>query len=89
MDVKETLRLLKSFAGYETHAGYTWALVMYDGALMCERCALANYRQIYRATRDAVSMDDWRAIGLTNSGESEEMETCVQCNKTLWHKDQE
>lgn len=84
-ETREALRMLKAFARYQTHAGYRWALVMADGEVLCEKCTLENYRQIYRDTRDVMQHDkQWQAIGLTNDGESEETETCANCYKTLW-----
>ena len=79
----QALELLRAFARYKTHAGYSWAAVMADGELMCERCVRENYRQCYRETRDE-SQSDWACIGLTNSGETEEPASCVHCNRTLW-----
>lgn len=82
------LELLRAFVRYKTHGGYRWAAVLSDGTLLCEPCAKENYRQIYRATKagDARTYDQWECIGLTNSGESEETEFCVHCNKLLWEK---
>ena len=80
---------LRAFVRYKTHAGYRWALVFSDGALCCEPCAKANYRQIFRATKAqgaAPYNSDWQVIGLTNSGESEETEYCEQCSKLLWEE---
>jgi len=76
----QPLELLRSFARYKTHAGYSWAA---DGELMCEHCVRENYRQCYRETRDQ-SQSDWACIGLTNSDEAEEPASCVHCNRTLW-----
>ena len=79
------LELLRAFVRYKTHAGYRGAAMMADGELICEVCAIANYRQIFRDTRDKTN-SDWQVIGLTNSGEAEEGDTaqCTHCNKILW-----
>ena len=83
----QVLDLLRAFARYQTHAGYSWGAVMADGALMCERCVRENYRQVYSETKrgdsDATNTD-WQCVGLTNSGEAEETEQCVHCGRTLW-----
>ena len=78
------LNQLRVFARYQTHAGYTWAAVCADGELLCERCVLANYREVYRATKDHHGDTQWQVIGLTYSGESETEERCSNCNKVLW-----
>lgn len=83
------LELLRAFARYKTHAGYTWGAVMADGAIMCERCVRENYRAVYSETKKGDSARtniDWQCIGLTNSGETEDDETimCVHCGRILW-----
>lgn len=83
----QPLDLLRAFARYQTHAGYTWAAIMADGGVMCERCVRENYRACYSETKRGDSPEtntDWRCIGLTNSGESEEDTQCVHCGRTLW-----
>ncbi len=79
----QALEQLRAFARYQTHAGYSWAAVMADGEMLCERCVRENYRQCYRETRDE-SQSDWACVGLTHSGESEEPATCAHCNRTIW-----
>jgi hypothetical protein len=80
----QALDAFRNFARYHTHGGYVWAAVFADGELMCERCAREDYRTIYRATKRADDRDEWRVIGLTNSGESECSESCIGCGKVLW-----
>lgn len=83
---------LRAFVRYKTHGGYRWAAVLADGELVCEVCAKANYRQIFRATKAGGKPphnDDWQVIGLANSGEADidgHDEICVQCGKILWAK---
>ena len=82
----EALRCLRALARYETHGGYAWAAVMSDGDTMCPKCVRANYRQIFRATRDRLR-DGWAVQGLANSGEAEETEFCCNCGKPVWEHD--
>jgi hypothetical protein len=56
---------------------------MSDGETMCTRCVRANYRQIFRATRDS-AREGWAVEGLAHSGESEQTEYCCHCNGKLW-----
>jgi hypothetical protein len=79
------LRALRAFARYQTHGGYVWAAVMDDGGLMCERCVLGNYREVFRATRDS-ARTGWAVQGLTNSGEADDVEYCAHCGKQLWER---
>ena len=81
----KALEQLRNLARYKTHGGYRWAAVMYDGTLVCEKCAATpeNYRLMYRATKSADS-SDWECIGITHSGESNETETCANCDRTIW-----
>lgn len=79
------LDALRDLVRYNTHGGSTWAAVFTDGGMICERCAKANYRQIYAATRDGTHTG-WQVVGLANSGESENVEYCEQCHKLLWYK---
>lgn len=81
----ETFRQLRAFARYQTHGGYVWAAVMDDGELLCERCVLENYRQVFRDTRDGYRTG-WNFAGLTNSGEADagEFAICAHCARTLW-----
>lgn len=79
------IRFLRAFARHETHGGYSWGLVMADGALLCEKCTLENYRQIFRETKGAGRFNSgWQVVGLTNSGEAESADYCAHCNKLLW-----
>lgn len=83
------LQSLRAFARYRTHACYRWAAVMGDGALLCEPCTIANYRQVFRNTRDGMTgrpdNRDWQCIGLTNSGEHEgPAESCAHCDRVLF-----
>lgn len=83
------LEALRALCRYETHGGYVWAGVMTDGQLMCVPCLRANYRQVFKATRDMVnergtSGDGWAMEGYTNSGETEDTEYCSHCDKQLW-----
>lgn len=77
------LVLLRALARHEGHSGYVWAAVMDDGELMCVTCVRNNYRRVFKCTRDHV-FDGFMCIGIANSGESEQMELCCNCNKTLW-----
>lgn len=79
------LEQLRNLARYKTHAGYRWAAVMHDGALVCETCAAnpENYRLMYRATKSADG-SDWECIGITHSGEAETSETCANCDRVIW-----
>lgn len=83
--MRNALEQLRNLARYKTHGGYRWAAIMYDGALVCEKCAATpdNYRLMYRATKTADG-SDWQCIGITHSGESEETETCDHCGHVMW-----
>jgi len=79
------LHALRALARGHVHGGYVWALVMYDGELLCERCTRENYRQLYRATTDTKTGEpDWCAIGITNSGESDDIALCADCGRVIW-----
>ena len=82
-DFRKPVDILRAFVRYETHGGYIWAAVLADGGLLCEECALENYGQVYRATRDGDG-DQWRVVGITHSGESEETEYCSHCHELRW-----
>lgn len=78
---------LRAFARYRTHAGYRWAAVASDGGLFCEPCVRAEYRQVYRATRDDDRRSGWAVIGLTNSGDrdyGQPPEYCAHCNQEIF-----
>jgi hypothetical protein len=77
------LGMLRAFARYETHGGYAWAAVTSDGELLCEKCVRANYRQVFRETRNA-NTSGWAIAGLTHSGETDDNETCSHCDRELW-----
>jgi hypothetical protein len=77
------LEALRTLCRYETHGGYTWAAVMSDGELMCVPCLRANYRQVFRATREH-SRSGWALDGYTNSGNADSAESCCNCNELLW-----
>jgi hypothetical protein len=79
---------LRNLARYKTHGGYRWAAIMRDGALVCEKCVATpeNYRLVYRATKTRDG-SDWQCVGITHSGESEETETCTNCNRIMWEVD--
>lgn len=64
------------------HPGYTWYAVASDGALLCEACCRANYRQIAAATLTA-DRGGWAVVGVTYDGEMEEGEACAHCGKHL------
>ena len=85
---KELLDLLRAFARYQTHAGYVWAAIMDDGDLMCERCVRANYRAVFRATRDWLR-DGWTFAGLMCEDEAETTDECCHCHKLLWERTDE
>lgn len=77
----ESLRIL---ARYETHSGYVWAMVADDGELICTPCVRANYRQVFRDTRDG-QRSGWRCEGITHSGEHEgPAESCAHCGKEIF-----
>lgn len=79
----KSLDALRALARYQTHGGYTWAMVADDSELLCVLCVRENYRQIYRATKKR-DKSGWQCIGITHSGESETLESCAHCGKTLW-----
>ena len=81
--VKDNLESLRALCRYETHGGYVWAAIMYDGELMCVPCLRRNYRRIFRDTRTRQS-SDWALIGYANSGEAEATEWCANCNSVIW-----
>ena len=79
------VNLVRALARGRAHSGYTWAAVCADGKLLCTKCIRGNYRLILRATAiESLFREDWRVIGVTNSGESESTETCVNCRESLW-----
>lgn len=81
--MREELTALRALRRGNVHAGYSWAAVMDDGELVCSRCVDSEYSTIYRHTYSQVK-GGWMCIGLANSGESEQDESCVHCNKTIW-----
>ena len=81
---------LKALRRGKVHGGYRWAMIAYDGELICERCVCDEYRQIFRATiakRPTSEQKQWRCVGVTYSGESEHAEHCVNCNALIWEHD--
>jgi hypothetical protein len=88
---KSGLEAVRTLARGRVHGGYRWALVMYDGELLCETCLRANYRQVFRATRAASPHDyGWRAMGLMHSGEHEGFEErCAHCEKVIFESTEE
>lgn len=83
----KTLDQLRALARYKTHGGYVWAAVMADGELLCVPCVRENYRLVFASTKTpgATRTDkQWECIGLANSDESEESETCAHCHKVIW-----
>lgn len=83
------LHSLKQLRRGKVHGGYRWAMVAYDGELICESCVTDNYRQIFRATiaRGCHSTNpDWRFIGLANSGEHDDdaPACCANCGKVIF-----
>lgn len=76
------LEALRAHARYQNHGGYVWAAVLADGECLCAKCTRANYRQVYRSTRDR-ARDGWQVVGLTHSGEWDEPETCAHCGAEL------
>ena len=84
----EALQKLRALARYQTHGGYVWAAVMDDGELMCVPCIRAEYRQVFRATREGMPGSGWSVAGLTHSGEAEAEtnEYCVHCATLLWEQ---
>ena len=84
----EIVDALRALCRYETHGGYVWAGVMQDGELMCVPCLRANYRQVFRATRDPRDQSGFALRGYTNSGESSQTEHCAHCNEAVWEHDE-
>ena len=84
--MKYQLEQLRALARYQTHGGYVWAPVTSDGALLCVPCVRANYRQIFKATRDN-DFSGWAISGITRSGESDATEHCDHCNRAIWVKE--
>ena len=84
-ETRANLATLRAFCRYQTHGGYVWGAVLSDGALLCETCALENYRKVFTSTRDNLD-DGWQVVGLMHSGEHEDdtVELCANCNKVLF-----
>ena len=82
---EHNLETLRALCRYETHGGYAWAGVMDDGELLCVPCLRAEYRQVFRSTRDAHA-DGWQVVGYANSGDSESTEYCAHCNAPVWEE---
>ena len=78
----DNLESLRALCRYETHGGYAWYGVTSDFELVCVPCLRAHYRQVFRATRDGDS-NGWCLVGYTNSGEIEDMESCVHCGREI------
>jgi hypothetical protein len=82
----DNLETLRALCRYETHGGYVWAGVISDGKLLCVPCLRAEYRQVFRATRDN-DESGFALVGYANSGESEETEYCAYCDTPVWEHD--
>ena len=75
---------LRALCRYETHGGYVWAGVSWDGELLCVPCLRGNYRQVFRATRDHAK-DGFGLQGYTNSGEHDgPAEYCAHCGNEIF-----
>lgn len=79
------LEALRTLARYQTHPGYVWAMVADDGELVCTPCVRANYRKIFRDTRDNTH-SGWCCMGIigSDSHESETDECCAHCGKVMF-----
>jgi hypothetical protein len=87
LPIQHSLKVLRDLALYRYHGGYVWAAIMDDGELMCVACVRANYRQIFKSTRENIG-DGWTLIDAMNSGDSEEtVVTCAHCNKVIWENE--
>lgn len=82
-DVTVPLNTLRALCRYQTHGGYTWAGVMYDGECMCVKCLRDNYRHVFASTRDEDGTE-WELAGATNSGEADGADACCHCHAPLW-----
>ena len=78
------LEALRNLARGRVHGGYRWAMVADDGELVCETCVRANYRQIFRDTRDN-ARSGWACAGIIHSGEHEgAAEYCAHCSREIF-----
>lgn len=81
----QAIKQLRALARYQTHGGYTWAMVADDGQMICIPCVRANYRLILHATHTATP-NGWQCVGMANDGETDDSDDCAHCNKNLWSK---
>jgi hypothetical protein len=70
-DVKYAIR-----QGYAWPGGYRLNVILYDGSLLCRRCAYDNFSLIARATLN--DRGGWQAIGTGIHWEGDN-ERCAEC----------
>lgn len=80
--VKEAIRQPYAWPG-----GYLKVVVLGDGALLCPKCARAEYKQIVWATMHGLKTG-WEAIAVQlhyedPSSPEDAPETCAHCNNPL------
>jgi len=61
--------------------GYEKAIYLADGERICQACAIKNFRQIIKATRDNPA-DDWAFLTVDIYWEGPP-QTCIECSRRL------
>lgn len=84
MTARDLLRQVRRMARekYAWPGGYSLALVMTDGAVLCPDCVRSEYRQISHETRHGMS-GGWAAAAVDCAANWEESETCEHCSKLI------
>lgn len=68
--------------GYAWPGGYEMALGMDDGAAICNRCARAEYRQLFQSTKEK-ARDGWQVVSWISADSMDEPDYCAHCNRAI------
>lgn len=79
----DLLRQVKGFirSPYAWPGGYPQALILSDGAALCDDCARDNFRQICRSTLTGCN-DGWHAAGCDVNWENTDLH-CDHCGERI------
>ena len=63
---------------------YEMYAVTSDGELLCAKCCIEEYGQVYRETRDGET-GGWGVVGLTHDGEMDtgDVHVCAHCGRVI------
>lgn len=82
--IKNTDQLKASIRAeaYAWPGGYNLVFVTYDGGTLCFDCVKQNFRYVLFSIRHN-QRDDWRAVGITNTNDTDGQISCDNCYVSL------